>query len=221
MKIAIGVMARAPSAPGKTRLGPDLPEPQLRALREAMLADTLAAACAVSHAAVVVFVTPEASDAEVVSLAPRALSIRPQRGADLGERMRNAIAELIERDGYEAAILAGTDAPLVTAEHFEEAITLLRTRGGVVIGPADDGGYYLIGMTRVFNALFAGVEWGSDSVLTDTMRIAERLRIDAHLIRGAYDIDTIADLRRLERDLETEPCTVAPHTRRALHPRQA
>ncbi len=116
-----------------------------------MLADTLAVACSVPRVGVVVFVTPEGSDAEIATLAPRLLPIRPQQGADLGDRMRNAIAELIDRDGYDAAILVGTDAPLVTTEHFEEATALLRTRGGVVIGPADDGGYYLIGMTRVFS----------------------------------------------------------------------
>jgi rSAM/selenodomain-associated transferase 1 len=216
MKSAIGVMARAPSSPGKTRLAASVSEPHLRALRAAMLADTVAVASAVPRADVVVFVTPAESGAEIVSLLPQRVAVRPQCGADLGERMRHAIAELIDDDGCDAAILVGTDAPLVTTEHFAEALGVLHTRGGVVIGPADDGGYYLIGMTRVFADLFTGVTWGSDSVLLDTMRIAEHLRIEACLIRGAYDIDTIADLRRLERDLALEPPSVAPRTRQAL-----
>jgi uncharacterized protein len=133
--------------------------------------------------------------------------------------MRDAFVELIERRGHDAAILVGTDAPLLTADHLDEAAALLRARGGVVLGPADDGGYYLIGMTRVFRGLFEGIEWGTDSVLMDTMRAAEALHVDACLIRGAYDIDTIEDLRRLERDLAVEPPEVARNVRTALRMR--
>jgi rSAM/selenodomain-associated transferase 1 len=215
--MAVGVMARAPSAPGKTRLSASIAEPRLRDLREALLADTLTVVCGLRNIDVVVFATPDGSDAEMLALAPRRISVRPQRGEDLGVRMRNALTDLIESNGYDAAILVGTDAPLVTSEHFEEAITLLRGHCGVVLGPADDGGYYLIGMTRVLAPLFEGVEWGSDSVLADTMRIADRLRVAACLIRGAYDVDTIADVRRLKRDLEVEPPHVAAHTRRVLN----
>jgi len=216
MRAAVGVMARAPSAPGKTRLAAALSEPRLRDLREALAADTLAVVCGLRELDVVVFATPDGSDAEMRALAPRPILVRPQRGTDLGARMRNALAELIQEDGYDAAILVGTDAALLSAEHFDEAIALLRERGGAVLGPADDGGYYLIGMTRVYEALFEGVEWGSDSVLADTMRIADRLRIDACLIRGAYDVDTIADVQRLKKDLDLEPPHVAAHTRRVL-----
>lgn len=216
MTIAVGVMARAPSAPGKTRLAADLPESRLRALREALLADTLTVICSVARVQPFVFVTPDDAGDEMLPYLPREVPVRAQRGDDLGARMRNALAELIDVEQFDAAILVGTDTPLITAEHIDEAITLLRTRGGVVLGPADDGGYYLIGMTRVFPELFAGIEWGSDSVLMDTMRTAERRRIDVCLIRGAYDIDTIEDLRRLARDLELEPPQVAPHTRQVL-----
>lgn len=216
MRIAVGVIARAPSAPGKTRLAAHVPEPQLRQLREALLADTLAVVCGATYIDVVVFATPEGCEQEILALAPRALPIRPQRGADLGERMCNALTELIEHDKYDAAILVGTDVPLLTPEHVDEAAALLRTRGGIVLGPADDGGYYLIGMTRVFGAVFDGIEWGGDTVLIDTITTADRLRLDACLIRGAYDVDTIDDVRRLERDLLTEPPEVARHTRAAL-----
>ena len=207
-------MARAPSAPGKTRLAADLGQRRLGALREALLADTLETVCALPHVDVAVFVTPDGADAEVLALSPRPVPVIAQRGQDLGERMRDALIELIERRRYDAAILVGTDAPLLTAEHFDDAALLLRTRGGVVLGPADDGGYYLIGMTTVVAGLFDGIEWGSDEVLLETMRAAERLRIDACLIRGAYDIDTIADLHRLGRDLHLAAPDVAPNVRR-------
>lgn len=216
MKTAIGVMARAPSSPGKTRLQAALSPSRLLALRTALLADTLETVCAFPLADVVVFVTPPGADAEIRALAPRALPVVAQEGDDLGARMQHACEELIERRGYASAMLIGTDAPLLTSAHLDEAATLLRTRGGVVLGPADDGGYYLIGLTRVFAPLFEGIAWGTDTVLMDTMAIADRLRIDACLIRGAYDVDTNDDLRRLERDLDVEPPDVAPHLRRFL-----
>jgi uncharacterized protein len=214
--IAVGVMARAPSTPGKTRLAADLSEPGLRALREALLSDTLTVICSVAHIQPFVFVTPDDAGDEMLPYLPREVPVRPQRGDDLGARMRNALAALIDVERFDAAVLVGSDIPLIAPEHIDEATALLRTRGGVVLGPADDGGYYLIGMTRVFPELFAGIEWGSDSVLMDTMRIAERQHIDVCLIRGAYDIDTLEDLRRLERDLERELPHVAPSTRRVL-----
>jgi hypothetical protein len=90
---------------------------------------------------------------------------------------------------------------------------VLQASGGVVLGPADDGGYFLIGMTKLHTELFDDVEWGTSSVVTDTLRIAERLGVEARLIGGCYDIDTIEDLRRLERDLTSAAPEVAPHVR--------
>jgi glycosyltransferase A (GT-A) superfamily protein (DUF2064 family) len=83
----------------------------------------------------------------------------------------------------------------------------------VVLGPAADGGYYLIGMRRVYAELFEGIAWGTASVLTDTLRVADRAGIEARLIRAAYDVDKIEDLQRLEDDLRTSSPELAPHVR--------
>jgi glycosyltransferase A (GT-A) superfamily protein (DUF2064 family) len=129
------------------------------------------------------------------------------------------------------AILVGSDIPLLTADHLREAAELLlpprspellvpprsakaSAERGIVLGPTDDGGYYLIGMTRVHAELFEGIAWGSESVLTDTLRAADRAGIEAHLARSAYDVDTIDDLLRLERDLAWLPSGVCPALRR-------
>ena len=102
-------------------------------------------------------------------------------------------------------MLVGSDIPLLTADHLREAARArCRPSGGVVLGPADDGGYYLIGMTRgARRSCSRGSRGGPTSVLTDTLRAAERIGVDARLVRSAYDVDTIDDLRRLERDLAT------------------
>jgi rSAM/selenodomain-associated transferase 1 len=205
-KTAIGVMTRAPSAPGKTRLAPHLSPERLTALRRAMFLDTLRTVRGVPAADVVVFVTPDSAAGEVEGAIP-------QGEGDLGHRMRSAFVHLLEARGYAAAVLVGSDVPLMRVEAIEAAGGLLASSPGIVLGPADDGGYYLIGATKVHPPLFAGIAWGSDSVLTDTLRAAERDSIEARLVASAYDVDTIEDLRRVERDLATLPATVAPALR--------
>ena len=115
---------------------------------------------------------------------------------------------------YDAAVLVGTDIPWLTADRVRDAVGTLTAEGGVVLGPADDGGYYLIGMTRTHEGLFEQIAWGTGSVLSDTLRAAERCGVDARLIQSAYDVDTIDDVRRLERDLAVAPADACPHMRR-------
>jgi rSAM/selenodomain-associated transferase 1 len=209
---AVGVMARAPSSIGKTRLAPHLSPDRLRALRAALLADTLRAVESLPD--VFIFFTPDEAEPEIASLAGGALSRLPQCAGDLGARMLGALRYLLDDRKYEAALLVGSDIPFLTATHLREAAETLQAYGGLVLGPADDGGYYLIGMTQPHTALFDGIAWGSESVLTDTLRDAERTGVEARLVRSAYDVDTIDDLLRLERDLGWAPVDVCPAVRR-------
>jgi len=206
-------MARAPSSSGKTRLAPHLSEQRSGALRRALLADTLRTVTSLSPSELIVFVTPGDAADEVRVLSDHTIECVPQVEGDLGSRMRSAFGHLLEVLNCDAAMLVGTDIPLLAAAHFDEAREMLSTAGGVVLGPADDGGYYLIGMRRVYAELFEGVSWGTSSVLTDTLRVADRAGIEARLIRAAYDVDTIEDLQRLEDDLRTASPELAPHVR--------
>jgi rSAM/selenodomain-associated transferase 1 len=177
-----------------------------------LLVDTLRA---VEHLPdVFIFFTPDEAEEEIASLAGGATSRVPQCAGDLGARMLGAFRHLLDDRKYEAALLVGSDLPLLTASHLREAAETLQARGGLVLGPADDGGYYLIGMTQPHAALFDGIAWGSESVLTDTLRTAERMGIEARLVRSAYDLDTVDDLLRLERDLGWAPADVCPAVRR-------
>ena len=213
-------MARAPSSGGKSRLASHLSASRLTALRHALLADTLAAVSGLPD--VFVFVTPD----EAVSEVETSLPVVPQGGGDLGARMLRALQFLLKGSDPtadqprgltpEVAILIGSDIPLLTANHITEAAGTLQQSGGVVLGPADDGGYYLIGTRQAHPELFEGIAWGSESVLTDTLRAADRAGIDAYLARSGYDVDTIDDLLRLERDLAWLPSGVCPALRRWL-----
>jgi uncharacterized protein len=207
-------MARAPSSGGKSRLGGVSPS-RLAALRAALVADTLDV---VGRAAdrfnfdATIFVTPAGGAAELLNLSDRSWPTAAQSDGDLGERMRAALAHLVD-GGAASAILVGTDIPLLTVAHLTAACDLLEASGGVVLGPADDGGYFLVGMQQVHTALFDGIEWGTPSVLSDTLRAADRIGIEVRLIGGCYDVDTMEDLRRLEGDLASAAADIAPHMR--------
>jgi len=212
-RTAIGVIARAPSAPGKTRLAPHLSDARLRSLRAALVADVLHVVSAVEEVERFVFFTPDEADAEIAALARGSFTRRPQRGRDLGQRMRSAFEELLIDRAYGSAILMGSDIPLLTAAHVAAAREQLQASEDIVLGPADDGGYYVIGLRTAESRLFDVIEWGTATVFSDTVAAATRFGLTPRIIQPAYDVDTIEDLRRLERDLTTAPSDVAPSTR--------
>ena len=207
-------MARAPSSEGKTRLAPHLSASELASLRAALLADTLLVLQPLP--AVTVFFTPDEAEQEIATLSSPAIDRKPQGDGDLGARMLRALRHLIRRDGDAAAILVGSDIPLLGVDHLREAAQTLEERGGVVLGPADDGGYYLIGMTQARPGLFDEVAWGTDSVLTDTLRAAERIGVEARLIRPRLRRGHHRRPAWLARDLADAPATVCPSVRRWL-----
>ena len=122
----------------------------------------------------------------------RGLIIRRQRGADLGARMANAF-RCAFRDGSERVIIIGTDCPALTVRHLAKALDSLR-RSRLVLGPTQDGGYYLIGLHRVVPNLFTAMRWGGNEVLEETLRRAARSGVAARLLPVEGDVDRPADL---------------------------
>lgn len=126
----------------------------------------------------------------------RDLRYRPQRGANLGERMAQALARALDR--CPAAVLIGADTPGAGPEHMEKALAALN-EAPMVLGPVTDGGYWLIGLNRQGGArglpiLFEGVEWSTGRVLAQTMVQAARLGLTPHLIETLSDVDRPGDL---------------------------
>jgi rSAM/selenodomain-associated transferase 1 len=118
-----------------------------------------------------------------------------QVGEDLGERMHRTSVDLFAK-GYKRVILVGTDIPSLPLSVYHEAFTML-SRSDVVLGPALDGGYYLIGLTQPAEKLFAGVPWSTDQVLSVTQQQAKTLGLSVGLTTIWRDVDTIADLQAL------------------------
>jgi uncharacterized protein len=207
----IAIMARAPSSEGKSRLIRDLGTHDGAGLRLALLRDTLESVSALATEKAVLY-TPPDRDAEIRAVTPFQAVFLPQRGSTLGERMREGARDLLTA-GFDAAVLIGSDLPTLPPEHVSSALGVL-TRGGevLVLGPTDDGGYYLIGLTQSRPEFFDHIPWGTPLVLQRTREAAEALGIPVETMPLWYDVDSASDLRRVWHQSE-QPNSTARHTR--------
>ena len=117
-----------------------------------------------------------------------------QVGGDLGERMRNAFVAHLE-SGMEKVVLIGTDCPSLEGTHLVQAFEALE-HSDLVLGPARDGGYYLIGMKRRADFLFEGITWSSELVLSQTLTLAAEQGLHSSLLPILEDIDSLEDWER-------------------------
>jgi rSAM/selenodomain-associated transferase 1 len=195
----VAVLTRAPSRGGKSRLFAGLGIAPDAALLTALLLDTLdattAAAGTVPELRRVVAVEPPDACGDVAALVGADVDVMPQAAGTLGDRMHALMHALFAR-GAHAVVIIGSDLPDLPAETIARAFTLLADRDTLVIGPATDGGYYLIGATRV-PAVWDGMMWGTPSVLSQTLEAAAHDGLRVALLDPLSDVDTLADLRRV------------------------
>ncbi len=123
---------------------------------------------------------------------------RAQGKGDLGQRLILAFADAFQ-DHARRVVIIGSDCPAVTADDIHAAWTRL-TDHDLVVGPAADGGYWLIGLTQPRPALFQNVAWSTDAVLAETLRRADQLHLRVHLLRPLADIDTEQDWQAFVRN---------------------
>jgi uncharacterized protein len=212
MTPALALFVKAPRAGEvKTRLVPTLGAEQACALHRAFAEDAMALTSDLGAARVLA--TNDPGDPFIVDLARRAaVPIRAQHPGDLGERMADAIAALAP--GHRGVVILGVDCPTVPPSYLREALS--RAAAGIVLGPATDGGYYLIGASRAVPYLFHGLRWGGPTVLRDTLERAADASDTLHLLPFWYDVDTPDALALLRAHLRLMPAHVAPATRAAL-----
>jgi rSAM/selenodomain-associated transferase 1 len=216
MTLAIAVMARAP-IPGrcKTRLLAAHPEEWVAALQRAMLEDTLERLDTLPATVRVLLLAPDGGGADVRAIVrpsvPRGWDVTLQHGADLGARLESAMSELFTRAPSARAVIVGSDCPHLPA--FDPAAD-----EDVLIGPTDDGGYYLIAPRTREPRLFRGIAWSTPRVMEQTRLRCAELGMRVRELPRTYDIDEPADVERLANDLADAPDR-APRTARILRAR--
>lgn len=213
MKQTLLIMAKAPR-PGhcKTRLCPPLSFEQAAELYRCFLQDTLANACrALAHTSVpttLVLTHPQGDEDAMLRYLPPGTTLRVQPNGDLGARLTGLFAESLADVG-DRVVIIGTDSPTMPGVFLHDAFAALETHD-VTLGPARDGGYYLIGLKQLEPRLFTGVDWSTDRVYTQTLERARELSLRVHHLPVWHDVDTAADLDQL--DCEIERSADAPHT---------
>lgn len=130
------------------------------------------------------------------------ISIFSQEGSNLGERMFNAFKRVFTKK-YERVILCGTDIPGLKSIHFEKAFSALNNND-IVVGPSEDGGYWLIGMKQPHN-IFNSISWGTENVFKQTISAADRMGLKIHHLETLNDIDTKDDLYKLVPRFKKKP----------------
>lgn len=195
--VSIAILAKAP-VPGfaKTRLIPAIGAHAAAVLQERLTERAVATALAADVGVVTVWCAPDGTHDTFLKLVARSrITLRPQPEGDLGNRMLAATAA-----SNGPTLVIGTDSPALGELHLRGAANALRDGIDVILIPAEDGGYVLIGTRSAQPALFAGIAWGTKTVLADTRtRIIEERLVLAEQ-PPLWDVDTDSDLARLERE---------------------
>lgn len=217
---ALGIMTKAPEAGKvKTRLTPPLTSAEAAALNECFLRDlsqSIAGAARHSPAHGVAIYTPVGKEAAYTDILPEEFLLISQRGEAFGERLSNAVTDLLSA-GFGSACLINSDSPTVPTANFAEAANELARPGDrIVIGPSDDGGYYLIGLKQLHLRVFEDIDWSTEVVLEQTLERAKETGVPVHQLPSDFDVDDRATLRRLCDELFGDYVNVAPNTKRFL-----
>src|SRR5438552_3135118 len=229
-RCALALMAKVPFAGAvKTRLTPPLSPEEAATLSTCFLRDMTTDVRDMNGDGTegVVLYTPADAEAFLHSLLPDGCKLVAQRGETLGERLINAAAELLS-NGFESVCLINSDSPTLPVEVLRTATSLLAQDGDrVVLGPSEDGGYYLIGLKHPHHELFERIAWSTAEVLSHTIERAAEINLPVEFLPTWYDVDDAATLRLLCEELlllsdghigqaQFRGGSKAPHTRKYL-----
>jgi uncharacterized protein len=203
--IALGLMCKAPAeGASKTRLCPPLTGREAAEMSRCFISDVAAVVAAVPPASAthgVAVYAPAGAEAGFDGVLPPGFAMRAQRGHGLGERLLCASEDLLGA-GHEGVCLIGADSPTLPIGLLTRAADALRQPGDrLVIAPALDGGYCLIGLKRAHASLFRDVAWSTSQVLAQTLTRAAALGIPVTLLPIWYDVDDLVTLRLLMHEI--------------------
>jgi len=188
--------AKAPRAGHvKTRLEPALGEQGALELHKKLVRHTWQTLHRADVATVQLWVDSVAESDFFSTLTPMVETLHQQQGADLGQRMMQAIGQTLAQ--FEQVILVGSDCPALDEGYLSQAVNALES-ADVVLGPASDGGYVLIGMRQLRAEVFRHINWGSDQVLMQTRARLEQSGCQWHELPERWDVDRPEDLSKLD-----------------------
>jgi rSAM/selenodomain-associated transferase 1 len=212
---ALVVVAKRPAAGNtKTRLSPPLSPEQASAFYESFLLDTLDQMRRVKGVEHLVAYTPPDAAGYFEQVA-RGFKLVAQQGRDLGERL-DAIMTWCLSHGYRRVVIMDSDSPTLPLAYLEQAFHFLWDGAQAVLGPCDDGGYYLIGARQPIPRLLRGVRMSTPTVGAETIALAHAEGLDLAQLPAWYDVDDVASLARLDGEIAKLDARAAMHTRRSL-----
>ncbi len=196
------VFARAPvEAQCKTRLIPLLGKSGASEFYKDLLQHCLHTVTQLNATDIALYAMPDTQHPFLQQLATDYRSaLQPQQGKDLGERMYHAIQQSLQQ--YQRVVLIGSDCPSITVDYLEQAFATLH-HNELVIGPAIDGGYVLIGGQRISPAIFADTQWSSEQVLAQCLRNISNAGYSHQCLAPQQDIDTPEDFLHNQLQLQT------------------
>lgn len=219
---ALAIMTKAPRAGQvKTRLTPPLTAEEAAALNICFLRDLAASIDQAGPGSRGIgCYTPVGAEGAYRDVLPAGFQLIAQRETDLGQRLIGAIEDLLSV-GFNAVCLINSDSPTAPSAVFAEAAQVLaEPNDKLVLGPSDDGGYYLIGTKKLRPRLFEEIDWSTGQVLAQTQERAAEIGLDVHLLPFCYDVDDRSTLARLCRELLSPDAlqnpNLAPATREFL-----
>jgi uncharacterized protein len=213
--IAIAIICKTPEAgKSKTRLSPPLRPEECAEISSCFIRDlsgtihSIADGIDIAGAAVY---TPLGSEAQLRKLLPRGFHLTFQGEGDLGDRLLKGTVDLLKA-GFDGAIIVNSDSPTLPAAILQEAADAVREGDNVVLSPASDGGYTLIGLSRPHAELFSGIPWSTSEVYARTLQRAGSIGLPVRTVPGWYDVDDAASFRMLEEEFTgTRPSFAPPH----------
>jgi rSAM/selenodomain-associated transferase 1 len=197
MSACLTVMAKQPErGKVKTRIAAVLGDDQAAEVCRCALDDTLELAASIADVAhVLSYAPPTGAGQRYFKQAAPDFVLIPQQGATLGERIGGTLAALLE--DHSSVVLIGSDSPDLPAEFITRAFEMLRGPTEVVLGPANDGGYYLLGMRSMQPILFERIHWSTAVVAQQTRARAAEVGLQVADLPPWHDLDTVADLQAL------------------------
>jgi rSAM/selenodomain-associated transferase 1 len=206
--VAVAIVCRTPAPrQSKTRLSPPLRPDECAAISTCFIKDmtrTIGQLTAESGVTGYALYTPQGSEATLRAMLPDGFSLLPQSGDDLGTRLVRGFGALLSA-GHDAAVLVGADSPTLPLPILRAAVDAVRRNDSVVLSPAQDGGYVLIGLSKPQPRLFENMPWSTDAVHRLTLDRARDIGLGVVNVPGWYDVDDAASLQMLEDELEGRP----------------